>query len=78
VIERLIDEWRACQQRANELERQYAAAMMAYYRGEGPPPEDEMKARLSALRKEAKELLARALSEIDRIMVENARNVDKH
>jgi hypothetical protein len=78
VIERLTNEWRACQQCVNELERQYAAAMLAYFRGEGPPPSDEMKERISALRNEAKELLAHAIAEIDRGMKENARKLDKY
>ena len=77
MIERLIAEWRACQQRVNELEQEYAAAMLAYYRHEGPSPPDELKAKLVALRKEANELLTRALGEIDRRMLENERKSDK-
>lgn len=66
VIERLMNEWRACQQRVDNLERQYAEAMLAYCRGEGPPPSDQTKERIAALRNDAKELLARAIAEIDR------------
>lgn len=51
--------------------------MVAYCRGEGPAPSDEMKERISALRNEAKELLARAIAEIDRAMTENTRKPDK-
>lgn len=39
--------------------------MLAYFRGEGPPPADELKTQLSALRKKANELLTRALREIE-------------
>ena len=78
MIGRLTTEWRACQQRVNELERQYADAMLAYFRGEGPPPSDEMRARIAALRNEAKELLARAIVEIDKAMNDNARKLDKY
>lgn len=78
MTERLTEEWRASQRRVDELEGQYAEAMLAYFRGEGPPPGDEMKARISALRNEARELLAHAIAEIDRAMAENARKLDKH
>ena len=76
LIERLIEDWRACQQRVNELEREYAVEMLAYSRGEQPsPPGDEVKAKLLALRKEANELLSLALREIDRRVTENQRGV---
>jgi hypothetical protein len=68
MLEELISAWRASQQRVNELERQYADAMLAYSRGEGPPPPAETRAELLALRNEAKELLTRALTEIDQRM----------
>lgn len=70
MVQELVDPWRACQQRVNELERRYAAAMLAYARGEGPPPPEEMRTELLALRKEARELLSRAIAEIDRRMKE--------
>lgn len=70
MVEESIAGWRASQQRVNALEGQYAAAMLAYSRGEGPPPLAEMRTELLALRKEAKELLTRALTEIDRRMKE--------
>ncbi|HET9644560.1 MAG TPA: hypothetical protein VFP68_14680 [Burkholderiaceae bacterium] len=77
MTERLTKEWQACQRRSNDLELQYARAMLAYCRGEGPPPTHEMKVRLLALREEATELLSRALSEINRRGIGNARKVDR-
>ena len=68
MVKDMIAAWRASQQRVNELERQYAAAMLAYCRGEGPPPLEETRTELLASRKEAGGLLARALEEIDRRM----------
>lgn len=75
MVEELIAAWRASQQRVNALEGQYAAAMLAYSRAEGPPPPAELRAELLALRQEAKERLTRALAEIDRRMKEIERGV---
>jgi len=76
MVEESIAAWRASQQRVNELEGQYAAAMLAYARGEGPPPPAQMRTELLAMRKEAKDLLARALAAIDERMQELDRNHD--
>ena len=72
---RLTDEWRAIQQRLAELERQYAAAMLAYCRGEGPTPDDALRATLLAMRQEANEKLSLALAEIDRKLAESDRKL---
>lgn len=74
VLEELIAAWRASQQRVNELERQYADAMLAYSRGEGPEPPEEAHAEFVAQRKDTKELLTRAMKEIDRRM----KDIDRH
>lgn len=76
MTKRLADEWRECQQRLTALERQYAAAMTSYCRGEGPPPADEMKKQIIGMREEAKRLLDGALQEIDRRMHEQDRKLD--
>lgn len=78
MIDQPANEWRASQQRLSELERQYADAMLAYCRGDGPPPSDEMKARIVALRTETEKLLARTMAEVDRGMIENARKLDRY
>ena len=62
---RLTEEWSACQRRATELERHYAAQMVRYWRGEAPPPDEAMKVQLQAIRKEATTLLSAAMSEVD-------------
>lgn len=74
MLEELIAAWRESQQRVNELERQYADAMLAYSRGEGPEPSEEARTELVARRKEAKEMLARAMKEIDRRMKDTDRS----
>ena len=61
----LTDEWRSCQGRVNALEREYAATMLLYCRGAGPPPSDAMQARLRDMRAKAAALLSRALSDLD-------------
>lgn len=73
VIERLTEQWRDCQRRVNVLERQYADAMAAYCRGEGPAPADSLRSELVRLRAEAQGLLTAALREIDRQMQEQHR-----
>lgn len=62
--------------RLGALERQYAEAMTAYVRGEGPPPPDELLSEVLRMRKEANHLLTAALREIDRRMHEQNRKLD--
>lgn len=76
VTDHLTDEWRASQRQLNELERQYATAMLAFFRGEGPPPPDELKVELQALRRKTEDLLRQAIEDIDRRMLENERKLD--
>lgn len=75
VAKRLTDEWRDCQRRVTMLERQYADAMRAYLRGEGPPPADAARDELVRARKEAQRLLTAALRAIDQQMQEQDRKL---
>lgn len=77
MVEELIAAWRASQQRVDELERQYAAAMVAYCRGKGPPPLAETRTELLAPRREARGLLTRAIEEIDRRTKKAQRGEDR-
>jgi hypothetical protein len=63
-----VEEWHACQRRVTELELQYAEQMVRYCRAEGPAPDDDLRTRMLAMRREAAALLSKALGEVDQRM----------
>lgn len=75
MIEHLSDQWREYQRRLSGLEREYAEAMAAYCRGQGPLPPEALHHELVLMRQEAQRLLAAALAEIDRRMHEQDRKL---